>query len=137
LTGFIWLRVGSSSWLLWTRWWNFYFHKRREISLLAKWPSASQEGLCKAEEELKLYAFFTLALAVGEGSASSSGCFYPREAAAGISPIKGCVPEPLSTWWRWGKSSFLPWIEPWSFKSQSSVCLFICPCLLLENVTLK
>jgi hypothetical protein len=27
-TGFVWLRIGSSGGLLWTRWWTFGFHKK-------------------------------------------------------------------------------------------------------------
>jgi hypothetical protein len=30
-TGFIWLRIGSSGRLLWTRWWTFGFHKESWI----------------------------------------------------------------------------------------------------------
>jgi hypothetical protein len=28
-SGLIWLRIGTSGGLLWTRWWTFGFHKRR------------------------------------------------------------------------------------------------------------
>jgi hypothetical protein len=35
--------------LLWTRSWTFGFHKRRRISWLAEWLSASQERLCSVE----------------------------------------------------------------------------------------
>jgi hypothetical protein len=36
-TGCIWLRIGTSGGLLWTRWWAFGFHKMRIISWLAEW----------------------------------------------------------------------------------------------------
>jgi hypothetical protein len=34
--GLIWLRVGTSGGVLWTRWWTFGFHKMRGISWLAE-----------------------------------------------------------------------------------------------------
>ena len=45
-TGLVWLRVGTSCRLLWTRYWTFVFHKMRWISWLAEEALASQEGLC-------------------------------------------------------------------------------------------
>jgi hypothetical protein len=48
-TGFIWLRIGTSGGILWTRWWKFGLHKRRGISWLAKWLLVSLEGLCSME----------------------------------------------------------------------------------------
>jgi hypothetical protein len=44
-TGFIWLWIGSSGALLWTRRWTFGFHKRWMNFWLAERLSASQEGL--------------------------------------------------------------------------------------------
>jgi hypothetical protein len=41
-TGFIWLKIGASGGLLWTRWWTLEFHKMREIFWLAKELSDSQ-----------------------------------------------------------------------------------------------
>lgn len=45
-TGFIWLRMCCSGWLLWTRLWAFGFFKSKRISLPLEWPSASQKELC-------------------------------------------------------------------------------------------
>jgi hypothetical protein len=42
----MWLRIGTSSWLLWTPLWTFGFRKRQVIYWLAQWLLASQEGLC-------------------------------------------------------------------------------------------
>jgi hypothetical protein len=36
-TGSIWLRIGASGGLLWTRWWNFGFHKMLGSSLVHNW----------------------------------------------------------------------------------------------------
>jgi len=44
-TGLIWLRIGTSDGLLWTRQWTFGFHKRHGIAWLAEWLTASQHGL--------------------------------------------------------------------------------------------
>jgi hypothetical protein len=41
----IWLRIGSSGGLLWTRKWSFGFYKRLENSRVAAQLAASQEGL--------------------------------------------------------------------------------------------
>jgi hypothetical protein len=49
-TGCIWLRIGTSDGLLWTRLWTFGFHKRWGISWLAEWMLASEEGLCLLHE---------------------------------------------------------------------------------------
>jgi len=48
-TGCVWLRIGSSGWLLstWSR--TLGLHKRRGISWLDKWLLASQEELCSME----------------------------------------------------------------------------------------
>jgi len=35
--GSIWLRIGTSGGILWTRSWTFGFHKRPEVSWLAEW----------------------------------------------------------------------------------------------------
>jgi hypothetical protein len=47
--GFIWLRIGTSVGLLWTRWWTFGFRKRQRTSWVAEGLSASEEGLCCME----------------------------------------------------------------------------------------
>jgi len=36
-TGYIWLTIATSVRLLWTRHWNFGFHKRRWICLPGEW----------------------------------------------------------------------------------------------------
>jgi hypothetical protein len=54
--GLIWLSVGTSSGLLWTRWWTSGFIKIREISWLAEALLAFQEGLFCME----LVCFFQL-----------------------------------------------------------------------------
>jgi hypothetical protein len=41
--GFVWLRIGNSGRLLWTRQWTFGFHKRRTFSCLAERLIASEE----------------------------------------------------------------------------------------------
>jgi hypothetical protein len=41
----IWIRVGTSGGLLWTRWWNFWFHKMLGSYWIAAQLAASQEGL--------------------------------------------------------------------------------------------
>jgi len=48
-TGCIWLRIGISGRLLWTRWWTFGLHTRRGISWLAERLLASQGELCSVE----------------------------------------------------------------------------------------
>jgi hypothetical protein len=44
-TGSIWLRIGTSGGLLWTRWWTSGFLKMLGISWVATQLAASQEGL--------------------------------------------------------------------------------------------
>jgi hypothetical protein len=44
-TGSIWLRIGTSGGLLWTRWWTFGFHRMLGSSWVAAQLAASQEGL--------------------------------------------------------------------------------------------
>jgi hypothetical protein len=51
-TGFIWLRIGTSCWLLWTRWWTFRFHKGWDISWVAKRILASRKGCYSPQMEL-------------------------------------------------------------------------------------
>lgn len=48
-TGFIWLRIGSHGWLLWTRQWIFGFHEKLEISRLDLQLSISQNEMCCME----------------------------------------------------------------------------------------
>jgi hypothetical protein len=43
--GLIWLRIGTSGWLSWTRWWTSGFHKMLGCSRVAAQLAASQEGL--------------------------------------------------------------------------------------------
>jgi hypothetical protein len=43
--GWIWLRIGTSGGLLWTRYWTFGFHKMLGSSWGAAQLTASQEGL--------------------------------------------------------------------------------------------
>jgi hypothetical protein len=43
--GLIWLRIGNSRGLLWTRQWTFGFHKMLGSSWVAAQLAASQEGL--------------------------------------------------------------------------------------------
>jgi hypothetical protein len=43
--GLIWLRIGTSKRLLWTRWWTFGFHKMLGSFWVAAQLAASQEGL--------------------------------------------------------------------------------------------
>jgi hypothetical protein len=45
----IWLRIGTSNWLLRTRQWTFWFHTRQGISWLVEWLSASEQGLSSVE----------------------------------------------------------------------------------------
>jgi hypothetical protein len=52
----IWLRIGTSGGLLWTRQWTFGFHRRRGISWLAEWMLASQQGLCSRELVIKVFS---------------------------------------------------------------------------------
>jgi hypothetical protein len=49
-TGSIWLRIGTSEQLLWTRQWTFGFHKILGISWVAAQLAASQEGLSSMSE---------------------------------------------------------------------------------------
>jgi hypothetical protein len=44
-TGSIWLRIGTSGGLLWTRWWTFGFLKMLGSSWVAAQLATSQEGL--------------------------------------------------------------------------------------------
>jgi hypothetical protein len=46
--GFIWLRIGISGQLLWTRWWTFIFCKWLRISRPAEWIPGSTK-LCPTE----------------------------------------------------------------------------------------
>jgi hypothetical protein len=48
--GLIWLRIGTSGGLLWTRWWTFEFHKMLRISWMAAQLAASQKGLSSMSE---------------------------------------------------------------------------------------
>jgi hypothetical protein len=48
--GFIWLRIGTSGGLLWTRQWTFGFHKTLGSSWVAAQLAASQEGLSSMSE---------------------------------------------------------------------------------------
>jgi hypothetical protein len=48
-TGSIWLRIGTSGRLLWTRYWNFGFRKMLGSSWGAAKPGTSQEGLSSME----------------------------------------------------------------------------------------
>jgi hypothetical protein len=52
-TGFIWLRIGTSGGLLWTRWWIFVFHKMMGSLWVTVQLAASQEGL----SSIKLFMF--------------------------------------------------------------------------------
>jgi hypothetical protein len=44
-SGLVWLRIGASGGLLWTRWWTFRFHKMLGSSWVAAHLDASQEGI--------------------------------------------------------------------------------------------
>jgi hypothetical protein len=48
-TGFIWLRIGTVGWSLWTLKWTFGFHKTQGTSWLAERLLASQVELCSME----------------------------------------------------------------------------------------
>jgi len=48
-TGVICLTIWTSDGVLWTRLWNFEFHKMQGIYWLAEEQSASQDGLCSME----------------------------------------------------------------------------------------
>jgi hypothetical protein len=48
--GLIWLRIGTSGGLLWTRYWTFGFHKMLESTWVAAQLAASQEGLSPTSE---------------------------------------------------------------------------------------
>jgi hypothetical protein len=48
--GLIWLRIGASGWLLWTRQWTSGFHKTLWSSWVAAQLAASQEGLSSMSE---------------------------------------------------------------------------------------
>jgi hypothetical protein len=49
--GLIWLRIGTSGGLLWTRWWTFGFHKLVGSFWVAAQLAASQEGLSSMSEK--------------------------------------------------------------------------------------
>jgi hypothetical protein len=51
----IWLRIGTSGGLLWTRWWTFRFHKMPRNSWVAERLAASQEGLSYDLENLQQF----------------------------------------------------------------------------------
>jgi hypothetical protein len=48
-TGFLWLWIGPSGGLLWTKQWTFVLHKRWEICRIAERLLAPQEGICSME----------------------------------------------------------------------------------------
>jgi hypothetical protein len=48
--GMIWLRIGTSGGLLWTRQWTFEFHKMLRSSWVAAQLAASQGGLSSMSE---------------------------------------------------------------------------------------
>jgi hypothetical protein len=48
-TGLIWLRIGTSGGLLWTRYWALGFHKMLGHSRIAAQLATSQEGLSSIE----------------------------------------------------------------------------------------
>jgi hypothetical protein len=48
----LWLRIGTSGGLLWTRWWTFGFHKMLGSSWVAAQLAASQEGLSSVSKFL-------------------------------------------------------------------------------------
>jgi hypothetical protein len=58
-TEFIWLRIGSSGGLLWTRWWTFGFHEERIF--LISWVTISfsnsilHHGVCKYSIDLSVF----------------------------------------------------------------------------------
>jgi hypothetical protein len=53
-TGSIWLKIGTSGGLLWTRQWTFGFHKMLGSSWVAVQFAASQEGLSSVSKYLRL-----------------------------------------------------------------------------------
>jgi hypothetical protein len=54
-SGFIWLKIRTSSGVLWTRQWTFGFCQRRGILWLNEWPSPSQEGFSCTKAPLLLH----------------------------------------------------------------------------------
>jgi hypothetical protein len=54
-TGSIWLRIGTSGGLLWTRWWTFGFHKMVGSYWVAAQLAASQEGLSSMKLVIVIY----------------------------------------------------------------------------------
>jgi hypothetical protein len=48
--GLMWLRIGTSGGILWTRYWTFGFHKMLGSSWVAAQFAASQEGLSSVSE---------------------------------------------------------------------------------------
>jgi len=55
------LRIGITGWLIWTRWWIFWFHEVPRLPWLAEEIAGSVEGLCCMEFRrtalLKLFSF--------------------------------------------------------------------------------
>jgi hypothetical protein len=51
-SGSIWLRIGTSGGLLWTRWWIFGFLKMLGSSWVAAQLAASQEGLSSVSKQV-------------------------------------------------------------------------------------
>jgi hypothetical protein len=56
--GLIWLRIGTSGRLLWTRYWTFGFHKMLGSSWVAAQLAAPQEGLSSVSKLSVCSAYF-------------------------------------------------------------------------------
>jgi hypothetical protein len=67
--GSIWLRIGTSEGLLWTRWWTFGFHKMPGSSWVAAQLAASQEGLSSVSKYMIPLGFEVLTAVVMKSSA--------------------------------------------------------------------
>jgi len=71
--GFIWLRVGTSSRLLYTLRWNFGFHKRRLCFWLVEQLLSYQESQCSVELGMKSEIRFYLKVIINHCGGYSFG----------------------------------------------------------------